>query len=216
MRLIRPGARRRIQGEGIFGYQLDYTPFGGRYCRGAAGNAGGGGDCHNAGGGGGANAGNPGVAWNGNGIPDVSTGTWVTAWNLESAGFATNVSSGGGRGGYSFAATNQNALTLGPWVSGTNLWNGDYRRNNGGWGGRPLDYSTGKLFLGGGGGAGDQDNNAAGAGGKGGGLVYLMCYGTVSGTGSITSNGANGSNSGVDGAGGVMHFFCVWYTIGIE
>ena len=44
------------KGEGIAGYQADYTPYGGRYCRGAAANAGGGGNVWNCGGGGGANA----------------------------------------------------------------------------------------------------------------------------------------------------------------
>ncbi|MCK6648386.1 MAG: hypothetical protein L6Q66_01910, partial [Bacteroidia bacterium] len=193
------------KGEGIFGYQADYNVFGGRYCRGAAGNAGGGGDAHNSGGGGGANAGNPAILWDGEGNPDISTASWATAWNLESAGFSTHVSSGGGRGGYSFSDQNADALVVGPrpFQSGaTNAWGGDYRTNNGGWGGRPLDYSTGKLFIGGGGGAGDRNNSSAGNGGRGGGLVYLMCYGTVSGTGSVTANGANGGGSGADGAGG--------------
>ncbi|MBN8695785.1 MAG: hypothetical protein J0L87_04580, partial [Bacteroidetes bacterium] len=193
------------KGEGIFGYQADYNVFGGRYCRGAAGNAGGGGDAHNSGGGGGANAGNPATPWDGEGNPDISTASWATAWNLESAGFSTHVSSGGGRGGYSFSDQNADALVVGPrpFQSGaTNAWGGDYRTNNGGWGGRPLDYSTGKLFIGGGGGAGDRNNSSAGNGGRGGGLVYLMCYGTVSGTGSVTANGANGGGSGADGAGG--------------
>ncbi len=193
------------KGEGVYGYQADYNAFGGRYARGVAGNAGGGANCHNSGGGGGANAANPSIAWDGEGNPDISGPSWSTAWDLEGASFSTHVSSGGGRGGYSFANTNQNAITLAPRPfqgSGTNAWGGDYRTNNGGLGGRPLDYSTGKLFLGGGGGAGDQDNNASGAGGRGAGLVYLMAYGTVSGTGSIVANGAAGSNSGIDGAGG--------------
>lgn len=199
------------KGEGIMGYQADYNVIGGRYCRGAAGNAGGGGDAHNAGGGGGANSGSL-VGWDGLGIPDNTGAGWSTAWDLEGGSFSTHTSPGGGRGGYSFSASNQNALTLAPKPfqgAGSNAWGGDYRENNGGWGGRPLDYSTGRLFLGGGGGAGDQDNNCAGAGGKGGGLIYVLSYNTISGAGTITANGANGSNTGstfssvgIDGAGG--------------
>ncbi len=195
---INEGAQK---GEGVGGYQTDYNPIGGGQARGAGANAGGGGDSHNSAGGGGANAGNI-LTWDGLGNPDNTGGGWTTAWNLEAAGFATHTASGGGRGGYSFAATNQNATILGPWVSGTNAWAGDFRRNNGGLGGRPLDYSSGKLFLAGGGGAGDEDNAAGGTGGKGGGLIYINSYGYISGAGSITSNGGVGGNSGVDGAGG--------------
>ncbi len=190
------------KGEGIAGYDVDYTPYGGKYCRGAGANAGGGGNVWNCGGGGGGNAGNI-AGWNGNGNPDNSGGGWTTAWNLESAGFSANVSSGGGRGGYSFSASDANATTTGPGTVGVgNAWGGDSRCNLGGWGGRPLDYSTGRLFMGGGGGAGDQDNGGAGSGGRGGGLIYILSYGTVSGAGTITANGSPGGNSGVDGSGG--------------
>lgn len=179
------------KGESIAGTQADYDALGGRYNRGAAANGGGGGNGHNAGGGGGANAGAI-ASWNGNGNPDNSVANWTTAWNLESAGFATNTSTGGGRGGYTYASTDQNALTTGP---GNSLWGGDYRRNVGGIGGRPLTYTTSTLFLGGGGGAGDANNNSGGAGGNGGGIIYLLATGTLSGTGSITANGANGTSS---------------------
>jgi gliding motility-associated-like protein len=199
------------KGEGIAGYDTDYTPYGGKYCRGAAANAGGGGNVWNCGGGGGANAGNTG-AWTGQGNPNNSVAGWTTAWNQESASFATSTSSGGGRGGYAFSSSNQNALTLGPGTPGsTNAWGGAYRYNLGGLGGRPLDYSSGRIFLGGGGGAGEQDNGQAGAGGKGGGIIYFVSYGNITGTGndSILSDGANGgstvisgSNSGKDAGGG--------------
>ncbi|HEX8515896.1 MAG TPA: gliding motility-associated C-terminal domain-containing protein [Bacteroidia bacterium] len=193
------------KGEGVYGYQADYNPIGGRYCRGAAGNAGGGGNAHNAGGGGGANAGSL-SGWDGLGNPDNSNATWAQAWNLDvNNTFSSHTSPGGGRGGYSFSAFNMNALTdpPRPFQSGiTNGWGGDYRTNNGGLGGRPLDYTGGRIFMGGGGGAGDQNSSQGGGGGRGAGLVYLMSYGTVSGTGTITANGAAGVNSGTDGAGG--------------
>ena len=142
------------KGESIAGSVLDYDVLGGRYCKGAPANGGGGGNGHNTGGGGGANAG---VLSNytGNGNPDISNGAWAAAWNLESPGFATSTSSGGGSGGYSFSDSNQDALITGP---GNAAWSGEHRKNNGGLGGRPLDYSSNKIFMGGGGGAGDQNN----------------------------------------------------------
>lgn len=188
------------KGEGIGGNVSDYDGMSGRYCKGAPLNGGGGANAHNAGGGGGGNCGN--LGWTGRGVPSVSTASWASAWNLEYVGFASSNSSGGGKGGYSFSDNNQNALTQGP----TNLiWGGDSRRENGGRGGHPLDYSTGKIFMGGGGGAGDQNNNYGGAGGNGGGIIYLLCYSTISGSGQINSNGDNGistNSSGTDGAGG--------------
>ena len=195
------------KGEGIGGYEWKYDVYGGMYGLGAGANAGGGGDAHNGGGGGGANGGNPANWINGFGNPDVSTANYIKAWNLEYTWMSAFTSAGGGRGGYTFSGKNGNPLTTGPNNNG--VWGGDARRAEGGLGGRPLDYTTGRLFIGGGGGAGDQDNGVGGAGGNGAGLVYLMSYGTVSGTGQITANGANGVNStyaigpgASDGAGG--------------
>ncbi len=197
------------KGEGIAGFEASYTIYGGPYCRGAAANGGGGGDAWNTAGGGGGNGGNV-AGYNGNGNPDVSNPSWIAAWNLEYSGFATNISSGGGRGGYGTGGNSGNPLTEGP---GNPAWGTWLRLNTGGKGGRPLDYSTGRLFLGGGGGTGHEDNNHGGPGGNGGGLIYLIIYGTVSGTGQVTSNGANGGSnyaapqgdgSGGGGAGGTI------------
>lgn len=200
------------KGEGVAGYQNDYNVVGGRYGKGAAANAGGGGTAHNSGGGGGANGGDP-AQWRAVGIPSLSTPGWLSAWNIDIPGFTTLNSSGGGRGGYTAsgnnASNNLNALVSPPGASG---WGGDFRTRQGGYGGRPLDYSGGRLFFGGGGGAGDGNDGFAGAGGRGGGLIFLDVYGQISGSGSITSNGANGANAqgspsingiaGNDGAGG--------------
>lgn len=190
------------KGEGIAGYQTDYDPIGGRYAKGAPANGGGGATSHNAGGGGGANAGSI-ASWTGRGNPDMSTASWSSAWNLEYSGFASSTSSGGGKGGYTFSGSNQNALVVGP---NNTLWGGDNRSEQGGRGGRPLNYSTGKIFLAGGGGAADQNGGYGGAGGAGGGMVYLLAYGDVSGSGAIRANGANGGSTtgsnGTDGAGG--------------
>jgi gliding motility-associated-like protein len=207
------------KGEGIAG---NGVPSDGINGRGAPANGGGGGDAHNSGGGGGSNV-CPSQLWNGCGFPDTTTSaTYKTAWDLENsittsvpAGvpFHRNASYGGGRGGYSFSSTNSNAMVDAP---GTNAWAGDYRRVNGGLGGWPLQSTVNtkaRLFMGGGGGGGSQNDNFGGAGGKGGGIIYILSDGTISGSGTISANGANGGtttgtasfshqHAGTDGAGG--------------
>ncbi|HOZ87882.1 MAG TPA: hypothetical protein PL029_08995, partial [Bacteroidia bacterium] len=126
------------KGEGIFGNQADYDLNGGRYGRGAPGNGGGGGKAHNAGGGGGANAFN-GNVWNGAGEMVVNPTNLLAAWALDpdyiANGNSLTTSSGGGRGGYTYGAVNANANVDAP---GAVIWSGDFRRNVGGRGGRPL------------------------------------------------------------------------------
>ncbi len=197
------------KGESIAGDTNTYKAlFAGVVARGAVANGGGGGDAHNAGGGGGANGGLI-ANWNGMGVPNP---TYNTAWALEGAGVFSGTYSGGGRGGYSYSSANKNVNTIPP---GDSQWGGDKRRQVGGLGGRPLDYTTGRLFLGGGGGSGDENDNMAAppgvaSGGTGGGLVYILSYATVSGSGTILADGGNGANtynaapgcSGQDGAGG--------------
>ncbi len=183
------------KGEGIAGYQAQYDGLSGRYGRGAPANGGGGGNAHNGGGGGGAN-GNSGVIWNGQGNPDLSVAAWAAAWNIDGALTAATTSSGGGRGGYTFANSNQDALTVAP---GTASWGGNSRRQRGGLGGRPLTNNPSvladtRLFLGGGGGAGDSNNSAGSSGASGGGIV-LVVAGSVSGSGQIVSNGNTAGNS---------------------
>ena len=173
------------KGESIAGYQNTYA--GGRYGRGAPANGGGGGNAHNAGGGGGAN-GNNGNPWSGQGVKDPA---YAAAWALDPNNAAMN-SSGGGRGGYTFSNSNQDAATLAP---GGSKWGGNLRRERGGLGGRPLDSDpAGRLFFGGGGGAGDANNKSGGAGGRGGGLVYLLAD-SVSGSGGVLADGEAGANA---------------------
>lgn len=201
------------KGEGIGGaatatgeLTLNYYS---RYGMGAVANGGGGGNYKNAGGGGGSNVGS-GVYY-GYGVP---TAGYNAFWNLESAGMATTPSSGGGRGGYSGAQSDQNESAIGP---NNAAWAADSRRKEGGLGGHPLAYDATRVFMGGGGGAGEMDNSQGGSGGAGGGIVFLQSYGSVTGTGVIEANGANGQNSnptnqtagtnntgrrGIDGAGG--------------
>lgn len=206
------------KGEGIAGSQTDYdTYYGGRYKRGAPANGGGGGNANCAGGGGGANAGispTDTSNYNGWGVPDATPSGWSSAWNLETSitGLsATSTSSGGGRGGYCYSKQPRDPLTVAP---GGN-WQGDKRHIGGGWGGRPLLYTSNNvLFMGGGGGAADADDQAGGSGGNGGGIVFITVTSNLSGTGSIIADGNNGENTtnrtnpfnatstGRDGAGG--------------
>ena len=183
------------KGESIAGSQTIYDGLGGRYNRGAPANGGGGGNAHNAGGGGGANGGNA-TGWNGQGVPDNSNATWAAAWNIDGTLTSTTNSPGGGRGGYSYGSSNQNALTLAP---GSGAWGGNNRRERGGLGGRPLANNPSivgdtRLFFGGGGGAGDGNNGAASAGANGGGLVLLVAT-AVAGSGSLQANGATATNT---------------------
>lgn len=207
------------KGEGIAGTQSDYdTYYGGRYKRGAPANAGGGGNANCAGGGGGANTGvtaSDTSNYKGWGNPDATPAGWSSAWNLETAIIglsSTSTSSGGGRGGYCYSSASRNPLTLAPGITN---WSGDKRKIGGGWGGRPLLYGASNiLFMGGGGGAGDADDQSGGSGGNGGGIIYMLVTGSLSGSGSIVSNGASGENTinrtspynaavtGRDGAGG--------------
>lgn len=183
------------KGEGICGYQSDYDLLGGRYCRGAAANAGGGGTNHNAGGGGGANASN-GNAYNGSGVM-CSSCPGVSAWNYDSDYISNSnnltTSSGGGKGGNSFSNSPQNPLTTPP---GNSNWGSDSWRNVAGRGGRPLtniNFSN-RIYFGGGGGSGDANDNSGGHGARGGGIIILISP-TIKGNGKVIANGDSASNS---------------------
>lgn len=84
----------------------------------------------------------------------------------------------------------------------------------GGMGGQRLAYSpVSRAVLGGGGGGGEQNNGNAGDGGAGGGVVFMRGN-TLTGSGTLTANGATGGAStntgpsdgaGGGGGGGVIH-----------
>jgi hypothetical protein len=196
------------KGEGIAGFTAEYTQ--GSFGRGAPANGGGGGNAHNAGGGGGANGVATAGDWSGQG---VMTGVYATdPWRLDDAfianGNARTTSIGGGRGGYTYAADDQDAVNVAP---GDTSWNGDDRREVGGWGGRPLNQGPQgsepiRYFLGGGGGAGDSNNDTGTPGPNGGGLIFIEA-GSLTGASnnSIRSNGnsaATTSGAGNDAPGG--------------
>src|SRR5207248_1471825 len=123
---------------------------------------------------------------------------------LESGSFHKHTSTGGGRGGYTYSTKSKGPTSLGPNQSG---WQGDNRSNAGGLGGRPLDNSGGRVYMGGGGGAGDSNSGVGTSGANGGGIVYLLVGSLLTGSGTINANGSaaatatSGSSSG-DGAGG--------------
>lgn len=216
------------KGESIAGYRTDYDAIGGRYGRGAPANGGGGGNAHNAGGGGGANGGNINNWFRGSGVMVMSGNCTNNPWRLDPDFIAnTNAmttSSGGGRGGYTYGGSNQDACNLGPSypagaISATPLnpaadvsntaWAGDRRSAMGGLGGRPINATTfqRRIIFGGGGGAGDGNNDANNDGGDGGGIVFLIVSSSITGTGNIQANGENapptrGGNNDAPGGGG--------------
>ena len=208
------------KGESIAGYRDDYDNlYNGRYGRGAPANGGGGGNAHNAGGGGGANGGNPAGWFRGAGVMNDfrpaaggcgNPGAWALDPDYIANGNALTNSQGGGRGGYSYASSNQNACILGPSYPANFIspgvpaadvqntaWGGDRRDAVGGLGGRPLVSNSfqNQIFFGGGGGAGDGNNNANNDGGDGGGIVFLIATGNITGSGIISANGENGFNT---------------------
>ncbi len=179
------------KGESIFGYHVELDNKYSRYGIGGVANGGGGGGYENCGGGGGSNIGA--LGYTGLGNPSGYT----AIWDLESPGFGSSTSPGGGRGGYALAINNANELTDGP---GNSSWGSDWRKPNGGFGGHALMYDNTRIFFGGGGGAGDANSInggviQGGSGGRGGGLVYIVNYGSLIGDGTISVDGENGEKT---------------------
>jgi uncharacterized repeat protein (TIGR01451 family) len=209
------------KGEGVAGGGSDFgttydTNDVSRYGRGAPANGGGGADGHNSGGGGGANYGPSGFKWYGAGLEDTAYDAYYSNANGENPSRAADPgyngmlasagATGGGRGGYTYGST-------GNFDAGD-----DGRRPVGGLGGHPLTSSaapgTSVVFMGGGGGAGDSnmDDETSGygytsSGGAGGGVVLVNVgtsgsTGSISGSGTIVSQGLTGGFSYKDGSGG--------------
>lgn len=84
---------------------------------------------------------------------------------------------------------------------GGNTWQSNLAR--GGFGGAPFYDSPGRVVLGGGGGAGSRNNSSgiAASGAAGGGIV-LVRAGRLTGTGTITANGAAAFNDTLNDGGG--------------
>lgn len=186
------------KGEGISGYQLVYG-------RGAKANGGGGGNGQGAGGAGGSNVEEFVSNYFGHGVPNQFV-VGAQAWALEDFDVLSNPSNGGGRGGYSSADNDMNALVFGP---DDIAWGASNRLINGGLGGRALEMDSERLFFGGGGGAGANQNLESGSGGAGGGIVFIESFGEISGNGIISVNGEDGEDglfaSGGGGAAGSIY-----------
>jgi hypothetical protein len=82
---------------------------------------------------------------------------------------------------------------------GGNTWNSNLAR--GGLGGAAFTASTNALVMGGGGGGGTSNNLGPGTGAAGGGMVFVRTA-TVSGSATISANGASAFCSSQDGGGG--------------
>lgn len=84
---------------------------------------------------------------------------------------------------------------------GGNTWNSNLAR--GGFGGDDFAAAANRIVMGGGGGAGSRNNSSGtqSSGGSGGGIVIVRA-GTITGSGTITANGAAGSEADNDGGGG--------------
>ncbi len=202
------------KGESIAGSAVEYAAASGNFGRGAPANGGGGGNGVKSGGGGGANGGAA-VTYDGSGVMDPNA-VGKAAWMLDPVTISLgklSASSGGGRGGYSGSASDQDALTSAP---GIVSWGGNQRRERGGRGGHPIVQSaSSRLFFGGGGGGGDTSGKTAAPGapgGNGGGLVFLWGsrltgIGRVSGSGlpgGSTSGPTHDQAAGGGGGGGTL------------
>ncbi|MDW8478661.1 MAG: hypothetical protein RML12_00680 [Xanthomonadales bacterium] len=219
-----PAGGHKGEGVGSLGahvYQGQSFPFsnpGGNFDEAPAGNGGGGGGSHGAGGGGGAHVDIdlpwtphaavaydprlPAILFARQGNPDLAS----PAWALDPVSQVPNGFGhpGGGRGGYSAATADLDALSVGPSQA---AWGGDWRRPKGGWGGHGIYWIgssySGVAFFGGGGGAGASAEGRAGGGGRGGGVV-LVEVGRLLGSGRFEAEGARGEDAtgGASGAGG--------------
>lgn len=85
--------------------------------------------------------------------------------------------------------------------AGGNTWLSALAR--GGFGGAPFYASPGRVVLGGGGGAGSRNNSSGiAAAGAAGGAIVLVRAGRLTGSGTITANGANAYNDTANDGGG--------------
>lgn len=115
---------------------------------------------------------------------------------------------GGGGTDSNVAANDQNAGGGGGGNGGSGGFGGDSWNTNlssGGEGGAPFPATIDRLSLGGGGGAGTRNNsdgdNLASSGSAGGGIIFIRAY-NLTGTATLTANGAAAYNATANDAGG--------------
>lgn len=149
----------------------------------------------------------------------AGTPRWVQSGNsfldtgidgYPNGGTARGAPANGGGGGTDGNPPNndQNAGGGGGSNGGVGGWGGNSWNSTlgiGGLGGSSFPATLGRLGLGGGGGAGSRNNsdtdNQASAGAAGGGIVYIRA-GSLSGTATLTANGASAYNGTANDAGG--------------
>ena len=130
----------------------------------------------------------------GEGIAFLNSSYQSARGKLANGGGGGNQTNSGGGGGGNFNKGGK----------GGDQWGGCSQKPTGGESGLGLNsyYSNGRLFLGGGGGGGDQNNSVGTSGGNGGGIIIISAA-KIEGNGfSISANGENAGNAGIDGAGG--------------
>jgi hypothetical protein len=178
------------------------------YCGagGTPGNASGNGGDGASGGGGGYSTGNGGNgSCGGGGGSGGGTAGTGSASAGGSGGGGGGYDGAGGGGGYGSAGAGGDATGAADGVGGGTDLSGDGgtgARAGGGGGGTYGDAELTNLFFGSSGGRGGENTGTSGNGGDGGGIVYIAAD-TVTVTGGIQSNGANGgSGSTIAGGGG--------------
>lgn len=143
-------------------------------------------------------------AFKGEGIYRNTSATYnnARAKIINGGGGGNHINAGGGGGG-NFTAGGRGGPGWNGTAPGCPVATGGY-----GYGGIALSpyISVNRLFMGGGGGGGQMNNTAGTNGGNGGGIIFLKANTLVT-TGvcasrSITANGLNAANSGIDGSGG--------------
>jgi uncharacterized repeat protein (TIGR01451 family) len=137
-------------------------------------------------------------------LPNSNPGSGLQGYPNGDSGWGAPGNAGGGGNDSNPTANDENAGGGGGSNSGFggiggNTWNDNLPL--GGYGGVSLPVLTDRLFLGGGGGAGDRNNAGVSSGAAGGGVVIIRAN-AITGTGSITANGASAVASANDGGGG--------------
>jgi uncharacterized repeat protein (TIGR01451 family)/fimbrial isopeptide formation D2 family protein len=134
------------------------------------------------------------------------TDTGVEGYPNGSTGRGAPGNAGGGGTDGNPAANDQNSGGGGGGNGGAgglggNTWSSNLAR--GGYGGDSVDDALDLMVLGGGGGGGSRNNSSgtASSGGAGGGIVMIRSA-TISSSGTISANGADGNDAENDGGGG--------------
>ncbi|MCX7830243.1 MAG: hypothetical protein N2445_04195, partial [Acidobacteria bacterium] len=137
-------------------------------------------------------------------MPNSNAGTGLQGYPNGDAGRGAPGNAGGGGNDSNPAANDENAGAGGGSYAGSGGRGGNTWNDNLPYGGHPggtITPSANRIFLGAGGGAGGRNNTGPSDGGAGGGIVIIRAN-AISGTGTITANGAAAPTTANDGGGG--------------